>query len=269
MKTEQSIPDINPDSDDEIKLENHTEAGHLKEGFNPIVVCAGSEDIYCCNMNKLVETKIKTGEIGGGETDISDNPENLVPNGGGYISKIDRKAKHTKEMMNCTSAVVVGKSKDEPVDLSFLTHQTPKICPTEEFKDALRERMRELKGLCIEGSVDVVITGGMLKNEDQFNEGWGEDRRKYHEQHIHKFETEYEQSIESLNAVTEEVFGFKPTIIGPKSICGDAILFDTQNRRLYLLRPPETYGNDDVHMYNDSFTADQFDNMKEKWFGNK
>jgi hypothetical protein len=247
-------------------LENQADGGHLKEGFTPIIVCIGSADQYGCNIDGLIKSKQEDGEIGRVDEDINDNRENWVSNDSGSISGIDELSKYSRGMANCTSAVAVGRRKGDSVEVSFLTHQVPSESVKKEFIDALRKKMEELKGLCIDGSVDVTITGGMLKNNEPIDK-WGKENVRAQELNIEKYEKEYRKSIESLSEVAEEVFGFQPTIIGPKSTLADSVLFDTQNRRLYLVRPEEKYHGEDVHIYNDAFKAAEFDEMKKKWTG--
>ena len=102
----------------------------------------------------------------------------------------------------------------------------------------------ELKDRCHDGSIDVIIAGGQLVPERI--------------QSMH-----YPKSLKNLNDVIVNTLGFEPVVAcGPKHIENnsyDDVYFDTENRRLYVIRPK------DSAVYNESFISKDLGDMNEKW----
>ena len=160
------------------------------------------------------------------------------------ISPVSGKDKFTEELLDCTSIIAVGRDTSSGKEISILTHQDPKHvlkAQKETFTNDLKERLKELKDRCQEGSIDIVIAGGKLMS----------DSPEY-----------YKKVLEELSLVVEELFEFKPLVIcGPKyPMAGqDNIYFDTQNRRLYIVRPK--YSN----FSNEVFKTEDAEKMQKKW----
>jgi hypothetical protein len=213
---------------------------HLAEGSGPIITCVGTKEQFggeIADMVGLVEV--------GHDVDYSGDPEKLE--GKGYknagretyvISIIDEKPKFTENLCNCTGMVAVGKSIETGRDISFLTHQDPAQflkAKKEQFVNDLKGKLNELKKKCVEGTVDVVLVGGNI-------------------------DYDYDESIDFLNALVKETFGFSPVVaVGPKEWKGDDAYFDTSKRRLLVMRPSEP------HLFNASFNAGKMEGLKEKW----
>jgi len=216
---------------------------HLTEGFRPIMACVGSEEEYGDEIKKLKDLEIVSHDI-----DFEANPSSLKEKGfksAGHksyvISPIDERPKFTKHLFDCTALIVVGREIGTQTELSFLTHQNPKeflYFQKKAFVKHLTERLKELKEKCSEGSIDVVIAGGNLREDALV----------------------YQQSLQILDSVVQETCGFEPLVIsGPKEAQGsDKIYFDTQTRRAYIVRP-------DTDHYKDVFKPSEVGEMKEKW----
>jgi hypothetical protein len=222
---------------------------HLAEGVSPIMACVGTYKEYAGEIAKIEDI-----EAFGHNADYTGHPDLLdkqdIKNAG-YgtyaISPVDEKPKFTENLWNCTSIVAVGREKETGKEISILTHQDPSIFLKEKGKKLffvdLEDRLGEFKEKCLKGTIDIVIAGGNLRE---------------------KAPEEYEKSIEALSSTVEGLFGFKPTVIvGPKESGMDNIYLDTQNRRLYVVRPENS------KLHNEVFKPDQIDEMKKKWKSKK
>ncbi len=218
---------------------------HLAEGIRPIMACIGTLKEYGKELS-AIEGIEEVGHDIDWKLDEKELNEKGFDNGGEetYVfSPIDSKPKATKMVWNCTSLVAVGRDASSGAEISFLTHQWPgkflKSGRFSFFRDLERQLLR-LKVECQPGSVDVVIAGGNLREDGE----------------------EYQKSLEMLTTITREALGFKPSVIsGPKNFDGDEIYLDTENRRLYVIRP-EGKG---VVLYNDVFDPDEVGEKIKKW----
>jgi len=141
--------------------------------------------------------------------------------------------------------IAVGRETGAQTELSFLTHQDPHeflYLKKSLFAEDLKKQLQELKEKCSENSIDIVIAGGNLRQENP---------------------DEYQRSLELLTSVVGETCGFEPLIIcGPKQEYNfDNVYFDTQKRRAYIVRPEQ----DVSPSYNDVFRLSEIGKMKEKW----
>lgn len=221
---------------------------HLAEGVSPIMACVGTYKEYAGEIDKIQDI-----EAFGVNANYTGHPDLLdiqdiknIGYGTYAISPVDGKPKFTEDLWSCTSIVAIGNEKGTQKELSILTHQDPEKflkAGKDLFFSDLKERLKELKEKCSEGTIDVVIAGGNLRKKDP---------------------GEYKKSLEALNDAIEELFGFKPTVIaGPKEAGMDNIYLDTQNRRLYVVRPENS------KLHNEVFKPDQIDEMKKKWKSKK
>ena len=228
-------------------------AEHLAEGIRPIMACVGTYKEYGGELSKLHEI-----ERLGHHSDY--NGKSVLLNEKGFkadtsptgnpnyvISPVDGKPKFTKGLFDCTSVVAVGRENETDKELSILTHQDPKEFLTDserKFENDLRDRLKEFKEKCLEGTIDIVIAGGKLT---------ASFRR------IQDTEN-YEDTLDRISLIVEEMFGFQPIVIcGPKDKNSDDIFLDTQNRRLYILRP------EDSNLHNEVFRPNQISDMGKKW----
>lgn len=221
-------------------------SGHLAEGFRPIMASVGTRDQH---GEELAVTKNieKTGK----NVDFNAN-ERELDNGGfkhdGYqtyvISPVDSQSKFTRSLHNCTSLVAVGRGAES--ELSLMTHQEPSKFLGEakdSFTRDLKNSLAELKVKCSGGSIDIVLAGGHFYSGDPQSRS-----------------DNYQESIEILSSIVQEVMGFKPLVVcGPKDSNSDYIHFDTEKRRLYIVR------HDDAVLYNDAFKPGDVGKMQEKW----
>ena len=237
---------LNPDS--EPQQQNLYE--HLAEGYRPIIASVGTAAEHASAVSEIKNIKEN-----GSNVDYELSREELqksdLKNAGRgtyVISPVDEKLKFTEGLSICTSFVAVGREKESGKEISFITHQDPTRMlheDRESFQNHLKGQLLELKERCIEGSIDVAISGG-----DYFeNDVWHD----------------YERVVGLLESVTQENLGFSPLIIcGPKEYLGkeyngDNVYFDTQKRRLFVMRP-----EGEIH-HNEVFSPSQLGQMIRKW----
>jgi hypothetical protein len=210
---------------------------HLKEGVSPIIVCIGTEDEhdYPEREDLTEEEKEKLKRI---ITPVNFYEEKELLDKGGFdnagketyvISKIDDTSKLTMELFSCTCIVAVGIDKNTGGNISMLTHQNPTSFlheNKEDFYNHLTSKLKELKERSEEKTVDIIILGGNVYDDEKFPPG-----------------ENYSKSIEFLSSIVLKVFGFTPVVIaGPKGIPEgkaqpDHVMFDNERRRVYLERP--------------------------------
>jgi hypothetical protein len=148
------------------------------------------------------------------------------------MSEIDSSNKKSAGFYLCTGLIMSGTKKNGEV-VSLLTHQSPIGMFADKNKEVflkhLREKIGELKELCIPNTIDAVLIGG-YNSENKFSNPKIESiKEKY-----------YHDSIELISNEVDKVFNFKPVVInGPKKIQNkeDEIIYDNDNRRLYFIRP--------------------------------
>jgi hypothetical protein len=234
-------PDINPIE----TTPNPLKSEHLTEGVPAIIASVGTEDQY---THELDEFKFRGKDVDYYTIKEFRDEKYLGSNHHGYvISDVDRDIKYTERLYNCTSLIAVGRDLETDNEISFLTHQDPASVIGEEFKVDLKKRLQKLKNRSQDGTVDIIIVGGQNIP----------DRMQ---------EMSYQDSVNTLDKVTRYIFGFAPVVIcGPKYPGGqsayDSVYFDTENRRLYVIRPK------DVTVRNDSFVAHELNDVNEKWRG--
>jgi len=216
---------------------------HLAEGIRPIMACVGTPEDYGEELSQMLSL-IKSGH----DVDFFADPWKLEKRGiksAGEltyaISPVDEKPKFTENLCTCTSLIAVGKGKNGK-ELSLLTHQDStrflKI-KRQKFINDLKGRLNELKDMCVDGTIDIVLAGGNINHN-------------------------YAESIEFLNSLVRETFGFSPVVIaGPKDWKNDDGYLDTFNRRFYLIRPDDESRKPVLN--NDSFRPSEVGKMMEKW----
>jgi len=224
---------------------------HLAEGIRPIMACVGAGKKYAKEIGEISDaTEI---ESPGSKIDWYAYPKeskDLDSKTAGertyVISAIDEKPKFTRALYACTSIAAVGNDAGSGAEVSFLTHQAPvellSQTTVDSFVTDLRSRLKELKEKCKAGTIDVVISGGMIYNQDS-----------------------YAESVKILDSLVKEVFGFSPiVIVGPKKRDSswdqcDNIYFDTAKRNLYVVRLSKS------ELYNDSFRASEVEAKEKDW----
>ncbi len=214
---------------------NNLKPEHLASGFESIMICVDDVDHYDDSLMGMAERVDYYKNESEGGSSLQDDERGYV------ISNISQDNKYTTELYSCTSVIAVGADKDTGNNISFLTHQDGfTINKNKNFDNDIKRRLEELKSRSVDGSIDIILVGG---NTD--------DGVSYL----------YTDTVSKLSQQIEEVSGFKPVVVGPKSVgyLYDNVLFDTKNRRVYLMRPP-------LHkVYNDTFRADDLDEVAESW----
>lgn len=199
------------------------------------------------------------------------------------ISALDSLNKESRNYADCTGIVAVGVDKETGKNISFLTHQDGKKILTadgplkevqKQFTADLRASLSELKDRSKEGSIDGVIFGGWA-------EGFGGGFYPYSAE-------EYKRSVQLIGNLFEEVLQIDPDVaIGPNAeptrsgyderdneIIKDfdiQVVFDTINRRLYMVRPEQPTGasHDPHHPVeqntNRTFKASQIEKEAKYW----
>lgn len=230
--------------------------GHLEKGVKPIFVCVGTpEDFYDADhedkedpYNRINFFGLRRVKNVNFLNNTYDRDPNSTLNGGHetyVISAIDNHPKYSERFLDCTGLVVVGIDKETGENISFLSHQwQEKFLHNfrEIFLRDLHSSLSRMKAICKPGTIDAVMFAG---------------------RHIahHKFHEEYKEAIALLGSVVKQDLGFEPTVVnGPKTISNnpDHVIFDNENRRLYLIRPEVNQGVPD-------FKPSTLDQHKAKW----
>lgn len=212
---------------------------HLKEGVRPIIACINESKK--CNFFGSVPMPDVPGDAHDNALDVQYGADiydmrmkKIINNGEEtyLISPIDKRNKLSSEYRNCTGLVAVGIAKKDGQNISFLTHQYPIRFLHDSrraFKHDLSEQLTRLKELSEEKTIDVVIYGGNYFTDNYNFGGYS----------AAEFVKDYKESIKLLSDVVKKRFGFRPVVItGPnKAGGGQNVFFDTENRRLYVVRP--------------------------------
>lgn len=214
---------------------NNLKPEHLASGFESIMICVDDVDHYDDSLMGMAERvdyyKNESGQSGYFQ----------AKDRGYVISAIDKESKYTDKLFCCTSIIAVGIDRETGDNISFLTHQdTFTINKDGNFDNDIKRRLEELKSRSVNGSMDIVLVGGNTDDEVSYL---------------------YTDTISKLSEQIEGVSGFKPVVVGPKSVgyLYDNVLFDTKNRRVYLMRPPM------YRVHNDTFRSDDLDEVAESW----
>jgi hypothetical protein len=165
------------------------------------------------------------------------------------ISECDEKNKFGEDYCNCTGFIIVGEDKDSKKQISSMSHQYPDEflkSKKKEFIKDLVDTVEEIKRRTKEKSVDVVIFGG--------NAGGNQNKYNY---------DIYKKSIKLIGEAFKKELNFEPTVMtGPNkgSWRGSTkVYFDTQNRRLYILRPHQE------SELNESYLPSEIEEKSKKW----
>lgn len=213
---------------------------HLKEGINPIRVCAGDKKAFSYNpgpplpLSKRVWKEEKHPDVLQVNFYAPQNHlrEKQMSNDGSktyVISPVDTRDKFSKEFCNCGGLLVAGRDKQTGAELSFLTHHNPEYFLHSKYKERafifdIKTKLEEMKERCEPGTLDAVLFGG--RDSDDYAFGDIDEQE------------EYELSITLVKKEVLSVLGFEPAIPTEPKIYGEEhAYYDTINRRLYLLQP--------------------------------
>jgi hypothetical protein len=225
---------------------------HLKVGIVPITTCLDTAGNG--NIPEL------TGEVE--QVDLYSNPEEARKDGfvkegeRSYVfSPIDNLSKFSVKFLNCTGIVAVGNDLETHQNISFMTHQNPGYFfydEKEKFIEEFKQMLSKMKMRCEQGTVDIVIFGGQFMKFKEFADD--------HEAQKH-MKGEYINSIKLVNDLIEREFGFSPTVVGGPKFDGgqDFVVFDNENRRLYLTRATKGLP------FTGSFEAKDIDSKTGSW----
>jgi len=232
----------------ERKIEKPSPKPELKEGFKPIMVCIVSPESLDSSTREAISLIEKDGQCIDWWGKKPELEENHISNAGEktyVISDCNDKNKYSKRYQNCTGIIIVGEEKESNRQISIMSHQNPgKFLKEkkENFIEDLTKKVEDIKNKSKNESLDVVIFGGILELTDYFR---------------------YKDSISFLNEILTK-FNLKPVVMtGPNEnyIYGATdVYFDTQNRRLFIIRPAQQNNN-----LNQSYSPDDVKEQKKKW----
>lgn len=220
---------------DEAVLEelNSLKREHLREGVPAIMTAiideAENEEEYGASMRAIRAIR-EHGDF----VDFDGAPDELtrknMRNRGKssyVISECNGHDKWSNRYCDCTGIVLVGMGKDGK-EVSFLSHQNPDFfigdsedgtskVLAESFERDLKETIRNLLDGTEEETRDAIILGG---------------KQCYRASYMH--------SVRLLGEFCKDELGFYPVVItGPNTADKTSVYFDTQNRRMYLVRPKQ------------------------------
>ncbi len=217
----------------------------VERGLKPIISCIIDEQNIDKQTEKTLDYIEKNGLFVNYGGDINFFKNNKLKNAGEttyVISESNDKPKYSKRFWNCTGIVVVGENPIDGNQVSFMSHQDPwefLYDSKEKFILDLKQSISNLKGISKKNSIDVAIFGGKDGNY------------------------EYEKSIKLLNEIISKELKIEPNIVTGPSIDKShptRVYFDTQNRRLYLLRGFQTN-----HKANENYFSGQFEEKSNDW----
>ena len=257
---------------------NTLKGEHLKEGISPIMGGIYNDKELMDEDNNFFNEFKKNATFVNFKSNPDEASRNRFLNSGKetyVISAIDKTNKYSKDFYSCTSVYGVGIDKDTGENISFVTHQDPdKFLKNtniqNDFKDDLCKTIDELTSRSIPGSVDVVLLGGNknISYADPIN---SIDMDKMTPQQAYNFIEQqdsgpmdkYRRSIKYMGKIISDKLNFIPVVItGPNSNVKEndfthsnelVLYFDTQNRRVFQVRPRNDSKN------NESFSSSDVD----------
>ncbi|MEK9160453.1 MAG: hypothetical protein AAB440_00235 [Patescibacteria group bacterium] len=149
------------------------------------------------------------------------------------ISPASPANKESFDYANCLGIVVIGQHRDTGENISVLSHHPPRSIH-QGLSSALPEALREFAAQVEPGTVDAVIFGGRYSRTGSYNG-------------VESIEEEYLAMVDFLRTNIVENLHIEPNIpVGPnRNIERLArVIVDTQNRTIYLGRPPQPDGAD-------------------------
>lgn len=232
-----------------LAIPNALHSEHLRDSVRPIMVAILSEDTLGDSYTLIRQIRGQ-GVFVNYDGDPRELRVNNMINAGEMtyvISDISARDKWSKRYWNCTGIAAVGVDKETGQEVSFMSHQDPWTFLVgekyeKEFKDDLKKQLGEISVLVETGTLDVVVFGGKYENDKQ---------------------GEYLDSIAVITGICHESLGFDPVVLTGPSVnphYPTEVYFDTQNRRLFLVRPDQVDSS-----FNESYTASSIDEQQKKW----
>lgn len=227
---------------------------YLKEGVRPIMA-----DLLDKNNIGNFETEIEKIKKEGEYINFHGEPEVLAENKITHagrrtyvISDVNERDKYSDGYWNCTGIAVIGIDKKTQKEVSFLSHQAPTVISKinkNSFENDLSKSIELMLQRCEDGTVDVVMFGGryVVSNPEFFK----------------KTMAEYIVATKTVKNICFKKLGFEPLVIAGPDMRGypsTSVYLDTQERRLYLLRPPQK-----DNLTNSSFKPSDVKEESRKW----
>lgn len=184
------------------------------EGARPIFACVGTPD----DFEKSGFSPEQPLQILG----LGNDAQNIDSEGDTSILKLDESNKYSKAFSVCTGLVVTGISRKTGKNVSFLSHQNANDVLEGKFISSLRKLLNEINDECEPGTIDAVVIGGYNVGGDNYTK------------------KNYLNSIKLLGKEVKKALKFEPMVVnGPKIGANkrDDIYYDTENRRLFFIRP--------------------------------
>ena len=217
-----------------IEKDKKSEKPISKEGIKSIFACIIDSENIDENTKKMI---VEMGRYDNGT--FVDNLED----GAYMISPCDNKDKYSEVYFDCSGVVVAGESREsENTQISILTHQDPKQFlekDKERFVNDFRKSLSVIKKGSKETSINALVFGGSEGDEN------------------------YIKSIKLLGEIIKDELGFEPLVAtGPNIKTGKGstgVYFDTQNRRLYIVRPAHD------SKFNESYLPSEIEDKRKNW----
>lgn len=230
-------------------IDTERQAEQKEKEFKPIHACLVDVHNIDKQTQKTIDRIKKEGifiDYDGGSYFYAKNNIKNAGIGTYVISQCDDKDKWSTRYWDCTGIVAVAEDKETGKQISFISHQSPEGINEEKdkFINDLAESFSDLRDRTQNVNIDVVVFGG------------------------HGNLRKYLDSIKSVGAILHEEFNIEPTIMtGPNfhQKLSDPLnnptegYFDTQNRRLYIVRPPQE------SEANENYLPHELDKQRDKW----
>lgn len=163
------------------------------------------------------------------------------------ISEFDEQDKYSEQYYNCTGIIIAGRLDSSDQQLSLLSHQNPEVFLKDhknQFIEDMEDHLHSLLRLVDKKTLDAVIIGG---------------QQDYYLQEEAKV---YKESIIFLSELLKKYLDVTPTILtGPNLEIGYTnIYYNTQHRRLYLVRPFQSN-----NAANQAYQLQNYKKQAQKW----
>ncbi len=238
------------------KIENKKIEQKIKTG--KIMACIGTDNDHKImkDINKILSNESYVDvDYFANEYELKNKKlKNAGPNTY-VISEINNLNKKSDRYNNCTGIIVSGTDKISHENISFMTHQDPWQFlrgEKESYLQHLDDATSEMISRCGKDSIDAVIYGGNYPLE----------------KHMEEYREDYLESIKILNSRLKMALGLEPeVIIGPKlGPGGDIVLYDNNNRRLYIAREEDSYTyTNDKSSSNSNYNSSKIFEKVEDW----
>lgn len=228
---------------------NTLKSEHLREGVRPIVACIyrRDEDLAPEDLEEIEHIKETGQDVDYYGTKKYWSKEGMMNSGRQTyaISAVNERDKYSEMYFNCTGVVAVGIDKETRQEISILSHQDPEQFLEkykEQYEEHLTDVLRTFLTRAEPGTVDIAIFGGNTRTVRA---------------------SEYVDSIKTVSDICAKSVGFEPVVLtGPNMVGGGStnIYFNTQKRRLHLVRPEQVKSS-----LNESHAPKDIDRNIQRW----